>query len=611
MIEIYDCIISKEKIVSFGINDNLLYIHSFSTVFEINPSHNCKSTKILNNIDAKYSFFKENQNYFITYDKNLLEIYDIYIKKKINTIKIELLFCDFSNCGRYLFSVSKQNRVYIYKTDNPISLGRLISAKKHDIIKSIYHYQNLLAVGTFEGYLYILDIYTKEIVYKKNNFLSIYNVKIFDDVCILGHIDGSISLVDYKIDTKKNITTPFLKKIVSIQRYYDYIFVSSEDNFLIIIDIKLKKIINQNYVKISTPIKDFKIFNKNLLVCLLESDKIVFVDLKLTQTKQTNKQNKINKKYIESFKAFYREKNYPQAFITAQKEPFIKSLPEYKKIENIFYQTLKLCIKYIKQNKSYKAKEILGVYARVDEKKEIVSYLLNYKDEFLEFLISLKQNDHKKIFKLIQKNPKFENFTPYKNYKEKFYNHLKELKKHINDIELNVDFDYLYMYKNFDNKTNEIYQLLVKTKELKKLFDKGDFYNCYIYIENNEELKSNIIYKILQKHYKETIIKCEDLALKSDIKKLIKKLDFYIKIPSKQKKIGDILRVASLVKIKNTLDTKNYKICEKLFYEYLDLFGKDKEFIDFQKIFEQSSGIKLAIDLTNTKREDKWIKRLF
>jgi hypothetical protein len=606
MAQIFECIISKEKTLSLGVRDDLLLLKTSSYIFEITPSIECKTKKLFK-LDILDFYFDKNGRYCFYIKKENTHIYDTVLKKEINKLAFKAKLLVFNKNGEYFFVVDETQRVYLYKKDNPFAINRLFSAKRGDKIKAMDCFEEYLALGTYDGYLYIIDIYSKEKVYKQRGFVAISFLEFKDGFLVVGHIDGSISIVEYEKELSKKLTTPFLHKINSIITVENDAFIASDEEYILNIDIKNKKVKKLKYCDFGVGIKELRYFNSNLLVALLKNDKVVFVEIETDtiQIKKTKYTKSLNRYKKESFEALFREKKYSQAFIIAQNEPLLKETKTYKKLEKIFLDSLRLAAYYIKQSDKQKAKEIISIYARVESKKEIVRLLLEFEEVFLKFLEAIQKEDVKKVFDIVKKQKGLENSSYFLEFKKNLDIKLKNLEKSMDLLELDKDFGIFESLQDgyYKNK-------LKRVKKLKEFFDKSEFENCYGYIKNHKELKTNIINKLLKKHWQKIVEKSWESMLKADVKGVFENLKEYMNITEKQEIIGDILRGACLLKINNTIDEENYKEAEKLFYEYFELFGKDKEIEKLRLEFEKKSFINLAIDLKHNKRENRWIKML-
>ena len=180
-----------------------------------------------------------------------------------------------------------------------------------------------------------------------------------------------------------------------------------------------------------------------------------------------------------------------------------------------------------------------------------------------------------------------------------------EISETINDIELHVKTGeieeakkILSTLENIPDITQKIEQLHIECKYvllLQGAYERDDFRACYEILDLHSSLKSTQLGELLEKHWSKIMQKCEEFALRGNIKDIKKTLGTLIDLPSRDNKIGDLLRVSFHVRVSTLLDKKEYKGAEAIIYTYIDIFGHDNEIDTLMKKFEKKSRRKLAI----------------
>jgi len=143
---------------------------------------------------------------------------------------------------------------------------------------------------------------------------------------------------------------------------------------------------------------------------------------------------------------------------------------------------------------------------------------------------------------------------------------------------------------------------------LKEAYEDDDFKKCYEILDIHKFLKTIELGLFLEKHWSKLMQKCEEYALDGNIRDIKKTLGNLIELSTRHTKIGDLIRVSFHVRIKNLMDTKSFRGAEAIIYTYIDIFGTDSEINHIMKIFEDVSGLKLAITQIQLQRptRDSW-----
>ena len=613
--QIYDCLISKEQIKSFFACNGELFFFTTTSFIKIEPKKSCKASFSIKNEElftkTKKIIFDNDCRYIaLIYECKIL-IYDAVLKIIINKLEIEDIsnLC-FDDKSRTFFIAVKNSRIYQYTLRSDNILSRVVSFDKKENIKALKSYENLVAAGSFDGKLIVSDFFSKKNILKLYMDLSIYSICFLDKThLVLGHIDGSVSFVDIATKSFKNIKTPFIKPIKTFVACKGVVFVVSNENFVISIDIKKQKIIDMKYLSFDADIKDMHLYNEDLLVFFLSGDKIVFADIEL-KTRHKQKPQKELFRYMESFEALFREKKYPQAFAVASNHKELKLTKTYMELQKVFISYLKLAAKYIKAKDKQKAKEVISKFASVNEKKEIVKFLLNYGEDFLEFIYLINKNDFKSVYELLKKYPEFKDSYLFKEMKKYIYTLFNEMERKIDNLDFEINVLLLEEMEPYDKRAENLKEKYIKSKELYKLYKNDEFLKCFEMIFENECLKQNIIASMLEKHWQKLIIRADELAVEGNLKELIKLFQELIKLKSKREKISELLKISSRVGIKKLLKKSQYNLLEKAIYDYVELFGKDLEIDKIIKIYESKSLRKLVFKEELLKKEDRWVLML-
>ena len=282
----------------------------------------------------------------------------------------------------------------------------------------------------------------------------------------------------------------------------------------------------------------------------------------------------------------------------------LKETKEYKELQKDFLQKLVLAASFVKQNKVEKAKELLGLYSKIEEKRYIISLLFLHQEKFLEFIKYAANGDVMEAYAIAKEDKRYEKLSLYKELVDKIERTFKRLERAIDELEFDVEL--LLEQMSLHPKAKKLQQKLQKAKELSELFEGGEIVRCYEFIEQEELVQNNILAKKLTSHYYKTIRLSQEYVYNGDVKGVVEKLGILLKVSSKQKQIGLLLKKTFKTKIIQLLKRKEYQEAERGCYKYVELFGKDLLFDEVAKEFEQKSGIKLALVPECEQKENRW-----
>jgi len=314
------------------------------------------------------------------------------------------------------------------------------------------------------------------------------------------------------------------------------------------------------------------------------------------------------KNYYARFKNLVLEKKYAIAYAMSDKYPFFKQTPYYEKMEEAWQQTFADAQRQMLLKQYDLAKSILSEYITTTSKRSLVKFVLSYNKEFLEFLKAVKNRDFKTIQKIIKLNNIFKEVPSYIALEKEVYERLDSLKIRLINLE-NIDKDLKELENIFfiQSELNSIKSEYKEIKRLKTAYDNNNFKLCYELLDNYPFLSKTELAKLLQKHWQKVLSKAEDYALRGELKGVIESFGELLLVKTRVKKIGDIIRLSYLSKIKMLIAKKSYKKAEVVIYAYIDKFGDDKEITNIKQIFEKRSKIKLALYEPKKVDRDSWI----
>ena len=306
---------------------------------------------------------------------------------------------------------------------------------------------------------------------------------------------------------------------------------------------------------------------------------------------------KASKNYAK-FKQLYLEKKYALAYTLSEKFPPLQYTSQYKKMEADFQQAYTFSQKQILLGHLDAAKDALLPFITVLAKRPLISLLLRQHKEFLAFLQALQNKNYKRINTIVTKNEVFKDIPAYSSLLRSQEILLENIKNSIDNADPDKAIKQLESLELFlCNKTlaKELYAYALCEKKLLLHYKNSDFKKCYELIDKERSLQNIEITKLLEKHWQKLMNTCEQYALSGDIQSIKERLGKLITLPSRAKRVGDLLRLSFFVKIRQLIHKNKFHNAENIIYSYIDIFGIDKEIQNIMQYFEKYTTKKLAI----------------
>ena len=312
------------------------------------------------------------------------------------------------------------------------------------------------------------------------------------------------------------------------------------------------------------------------------------------------------------FKTLYLEKKCALAYAMSEKHPALKRTKQFQKMEELFKETFTFAQKQILIGREDVAKEILSIYATVTSKKAILKLVLNQNKDFIDFLKAINEKDYLLVNKLVHKNEIFSQIPTYVTLKNSIQNSVDKIRK---ELDLGDADSAILLVKELLNtpgikdELQDLYKEAKLIKRLQESYKENDFKTCYEILDSTLTLHNLELSRLLETHFSKLIDRCEEAALKGDIKSIKELLGNLIGIKSRIDKVGDMLRLSFHTKIKGLMAKRSFKSAENIIYSYIDIFGQDSEIFAIMKSYERVTKKRLA--LTQTKESmvprDNWL----
>jgi len=358
-----------------------------------------------------------------------------------------------------------------------------------------------------------------------------------------------------------------------------------------------------------------KISKKALMYLIMSNNTEKLTLLKPFETIRSKKDDE--KKIIQAHKNYqqfyhhFKNQKYTLAYALAEQYPALKLTPLYQKMETIYKTTFTQAQKKLLQNNAEEAKSLLLPYMTIPSKRALIHLLIYQNKTFISFIKALATKDYETAHKLIQQEKLLTEIPSYIALKEEHSREIQKIKVCIKEAQIELALQLLNKISNtslFQEELQSLKKQAQKAQELLNAYEKDNFIKCYEILDENSELEIMQLAQLLENHWNKLIDQCEIFALDGDIKSVQEKLGELIHITTRRDKIGDLLRLCFHSKIKNELNTGQFKSAENFIYSYIDIFGKDSEIQQLIHNYERSSHKTLAITISQDeyKARDAW-----
>ncbi len=298
--------------------------------------------------------------------------------------------------------------------------------------------------------------------------------------------------------------------------------------------------------------------------------------------------------FQKSFEALFQEKKYPHAFIVASKYPELKNTPQYAEMQEHFNTLLKLAALHIKRDQAYRARELIGEYARIEEKRVLVKLLLAFGEEFLQFLKAVSDKELEVVFSALELHPDFAKVPSFIVLKEQMTEQLAFLEKIMDTMELRSDFSLLWEWENFLPDARRLQKKLADLQRLQKHYEKEEWNACYEMIESENAVQNSLLARLLQKHWHTCFKRAKSSAERGDMEDVYRTVKDFLPVASKRESIKLLFYTAAKRRIADLIRQKAYKEAERLLFEAVEYFGRQPELMELAERYFECSGVRVV-----------------
>jgi len=437
--------------------------------------------------ETKHVAFSQNAKLVAFVNSTTIHVMIMATQVIIKTIKLHtrIDIISFDPSSTYLLVGTKDGRVAQYRFNSSSQLSRLCSFpylfpdekysfKEHNYVSAFAFHNQKFACSGYGGAIYVFNLHsrdnTKIITRSRVKIETLYFLD--DNHLVSGNVDGVIEIITLNETSKiQRLNAPFrnIKNIIAMPNR-DYILVSSNKNYISLINIDSMKIINNRYFEFDTNIDKIMLKNEDSILVILKDATVLSVEL-------------VN---LNILKSLINENKIYQAFRLLKKAPMLRGSKEDIHLQESYQENLIKAIKYILKDDIESAQEITRPLLQIASKKdevELIYTAFKYYDKFKLFFHEKKYN---LVYSMANRYPALKQTLEYKSLEKIWQKSFVEAQKQMHMNNIDAARALLSDYIMVPSKRSVIKFILYKNKE---------FINFLQAIENKEFDRINNIAK--------------------------------------------------------------------------------------------------------------------
>ncbi|MCE3036413.1 hypothetical protein LW135_01010 [Helicobacter sp. faydin-H20] len=302
------------------------------------------------------------------------------------------------------------------------------------------------------------------------------------------------------------------------------------------------------------------------------------------------------KEVVAEFLLMIKREQYTQAYAMASKKRGLRNLRLFQELENYFSCIFEASKKMLEEDANHitRVKKILEPFMEVNEKKDMIIFLLNNFLQYQYIEKAFRDKDYEECFKLAQKFPFLQKSKAYYGAMQICSNLLYQLKEksHTHSFDsLQKSIEFLDKIPFFQDEVRALSNFLLKQEDLKKSFYAKKMHDCYALLKQNPDLYSSDIYFELEGYVLQALKNALDFAKQGETSRVYEILGQFIALDVWKGRVESIFQISYFYEIKygDLHEAINwYETIKK----YINFFGKTSEF----KVLCDSKGLQEIFD---------------
>jgi len=514
---IYLKLLNDNRLVAIDINTAIHYLYSDSFdlcgKFKANIVHKeCKQ---------KFVSFSNNGKYLISLNKENRELVLINIEKKKMFAKFhrhqgETSIVAIDPLDRYVFSGGDDGKIFALDIKN----GKLafVLPMHKDRVNDISFSADgnwCISIG-YDKKVNVFNISTMKSTYSLNIHSSPVMKTIFIDKYRAVTIDKNLSCIIFNIYNGEVIArlSGLHDDVTSLYSDEKFLFLGTALGYVIVYELQEYKMITKQFIKLTSSITQLEFSeNSNTLFVATDNGDIFSYNIYLGE---------------DEFRTCLQHKDYKSIQNLLNKNLFLKYTSVNIRFNNIWEETFKKAKNALEQGNMKRVNELFMAFRNIPSKNKIINQLLEDYKDFEVFRESINNGKLALAYNILNKYPEYKTTKMYKTLESRWERSFLQAQKVLSEPRgLDKANDIFQPYRGITQKTLSI-QALIKEHMIYDKFKislaKQDYKMVFTYIELHPFLKEFTEYKNLLNFAETSYIKAINLIEKEEFNTAIKLL---------------------------------------------------------------------------------------
>lgn len=317
--------------------------------------------------------------------------------------------------------------------------------------------------------------------------------------------------------------------------------------------------------------------------------------------------------YMERLKFLYESRKLPPFYGLAEHLPLLQSTTFYKQAEKMWGECFTKAQKLMLLNKTKEAQKELEPFAAVNSKRPLIQLLIHHFDVMKIYSKAIHEHDYHLLNQLTRQYPILRKLPSYTQLIEE----AGELENAIIEAFKNQTFERASLLLHalsdivqYEETYTTVKQFSTQASNLHHAITNRHWRSAYHMIDSHPELMILPWAEELERQWQEKLLQCEGYAIQGDIISIKTTLENLMNLPERYERIGNILRMAYQIQLKN-LQSKKQKAFSAGVSNYCKLFGIDTEIRHLLKKGKHDSfAAEIDPSQLHLQRRDEWLHNL-
>lgn len=314
--------------------------------------------------------------------------------------------------------------------------------------------------------------------------------------------------------------------------------------------------------------------------------------------------------HIKQLMYLFDHQKFSPFYGLVEQFPLLSSTTLYAKVEEEWSERFKKAQTLMFMEKKKEAQAELAPFATVNSKRPFVLLLIQNTDVFKRYSKAVHERNYTQLNQLTLRYPFLRKLPSY----NELIQEAGELIAAITEALKKQTFEYAQLLlgefsliPQYEKEFTQLKMFVSHAVNLHHAITHSHWRSAYSLIDGNSELMILPWAQELNVVWQEKLERCEQYAAAGDASAIKKEFMNLISLPGRHERIGDLLRSAYHVQLKELLDS-NPDVFSVGVANYCDLFGMDTEIRHLLRIAKHKRITpQLEQSLLNPKQRDQWL----